>query len=209
MMVWGSFALGQDEVDLPSVVYSLRNPVVLSELDVSDEQAFSIEKAFKEAHEERQKKLDEFRQLKLSPEERRDALTEMQDELAKLAMTNAKKVFEVLVPAQRERLEQIRFQLKFKLASKRAGSTGLANPEIRELLGISESQALRIEKLAITKHKDLERKIAELRSEIQRELLDELTDKQREKFDDLFGEPIKGDLETSGIRLKGGGLGKK
>ena len=64
----------------------------------------------------------------------------------------------------------------------------LLDRRVAELLGIDESQRLRIQQRSETIKEQLEKKISQMREEAEKELLSELTPKQRQELESMIGE---------------------
>ncbi len=91
---------------------------------------------------------------------------------------------EILLPAQRERLEEIRLQ---KMIGTKVTGRTFTNPQILAAIGISHEDAINIQRRAAEIRKTLDEKIAKMEKEAEEELLAELSDKQREALKQVIG----------------------
>jgi len=140
------------------------------------------------------------------------AREDAQKKRQELNQENAKKVKELLKPEQAKRLEQIRIQSM--------GVTGAAaNPEISKQLNITDDQKEQIRTLQQemrTKMQELfqggaineenQKKIAELRKDVNAKAAAMLTADQKTKWKEMTGEPFKGEFNFGpvGGRRPGG-----
>ncbi|MEQ1905871.1 MAG: hypothetical protein ABL888_16905, partial [Pirellulaceae bacterium] len=85
----------------------------------------------------------------------------------------------LLLPSQRERLEQISLQQKMK---NQGTAAALANEEIREKLGLSEKDVEKLKGKAKELNEKLQEKMQKLRAEMRAELLNELSSEQKAKL---------------------------
>ncbi len=96
-----------------------------------------------------------------------------------------KEIESILLPAQIERLNQIRLQQQI---GTQVTGRAFGNPQVIKLLDLSYQEALELQKRAREIRNELDEKIAELRKEAEQELLAELTEKQREMLQGALGE---------------------
>lgn len=104
-------------------------------------------------------------------------------------------VAESLLPAQIERLKQIRFQL---IARNDATTYGLKNKQLALALELTEVQKAEIDAKAADVNKTVEEKLKKLKAEIAKvksdareELIKVLTPVQRKKYTELYGRPFE------------------
>lgn len=137
----------------------------------------------------------------LSDEERSERLREMRDERTADAQ---KKIEEILLPHQVERLAQISAQF-----SAQGGSRSLTGGSLAEKLGITDEQKEKIREKSEELQKELNEKIAKLRQQMQEELLNELTPDQQAQYKEMMGEAFKFEQQQRGGfgGPGGGGIG--
>jgi hypothetical protein len=102
---------------------------VQKELELSDDQKTSV-----------QKLVDDNRQAMMDLRNSGASFQDMGAKMAERATENKKKVDDILLPPQRERLDQITLQL--------AGAQALSRPEVAEKLGLSDEQKSKLKDLA-------------------------------------------------------------
>lgn len=99
-----------------------------------------------------------------------------------------KKIEQVLLPHQQKRLQEITLRTSLE----RTGTVNtLTGERLAKTLEVSDAQKQRIRKKAEQVQKELEEKIAKLRSEAREEILEELTPTQREKLKSLLGDEFR------------------
>jgi hypothetical protein len=102
---------------------------VQKELDLQDEQKTAV-----------QKLADDNQQAIMDLRNSGASFQEMGEKMQARAKENKKKVYEILLPPQRERLDQIVLQV--------AGAQALGRPEVAEKLGLSDDQKTKLQGLA-------------------------------------------------------------
>jgi hypothetical protein len=168
----------------------LQAPGVLEDLDVVDFQKEKIDKILAE----RRNVSGEFGALMqvATLEKRKELLANLQAAISKADSD----VAELLLPAQIDRLKQIRFQM---LARNDANTYGLKNKKVAEELALTEAQKADIDAKATEVNKNVDEKIKKLKAEIEKiksgareELIKILTPEQRKKYAELYGRPFEG-----------------
>jgi len=101
----------------------------------------------------------------------------------------------ILMPNQRERLQQIALQMEMKA---RGDATVLAGQRLSEELGIDDEQKKRIRDKAQELQERIKQEIARLKQQARQELLQELTPQQRQKLQELVGD----DFQPNGRALQ-------
>jgi Spy/CpxP family protein refolding chaperone len=102
---------------------------VQKELELSDEQKTSV-----------QKLVDDNRQAMMDLRNSGASFQDVGDKMQERAKDNKKKVDDLLLPPQRERLEQIGLQI--------AGANALSRSDVAEKLGLSDDQKSKLKELA-------------------------------------------------------------
>lgn len=130
---------------------------------------------------------------KTPPQEQSQLIKSFKEKTAKAEAELAS----ILLPAQLERLRQIRMNL---VARNDGATFGLKNREFLELLDLSPEQKEKIQAKAAELSKVVEEKVKKLQAEIEKvkleardEVIQVLTPEQRKKYLDLVGRPFEGD----------------
>lgn len=199
----GGFGRGGNELRL------LNSPQVQKELDLLDEQKKDIQKLIDDS---RAQMRDAFSGLRdLSREERRAKFAEMREKLESMNEKLQKKLNEVLLPHQQDRLKQIALQVQ--------GNRALSNPEVAAKLGLSDKQK---DQLAQAREESREKmrelfssarqsggdregmreKFAQLREDLDKQIEGVLTADQKRKLEEMRGEPFE--LDRSQLRGRRG-----
>ena len=119
---------------------------------------------------------------------------------SRLKEESQRRVTEILLPHQVERLKQMRVQLQMR--SRGAGA--LANGELASTLGLTDDQKKRLAEKQREAELELRRKIEELRKQLVKDIVQEvLTAEQRESLAKLVG----GELQAKTPEPAAGGLG--
>ncbi|MGI8978904.1 MAG: hypothetical protein ACR2FY_06735 [Pirellulaceae bacterium] len=190
----GSFELASSQEPpitppLRGLVDLLQGRGVMEDLDIVDFQKEKIEKVLAE----RRGVTGAFgATLDAAPlEKRKDLLASFRAALDKADND----VAESLLPAQIERLKQIRFQL---IARNDATTYGLKNKQLALALELTEVQKAEIDAKAADVNKTVEEKLKKLKAEIAKvksdareELIKVLTPVQRKKYTELYGRPFE------------------
>lgn len=114
---------------------------IQKELDLSDDQKEAIQKVFEES---RQQQGERPNFQNLSDEERQKLFTEMREKAEARAKETQKKIDDILLPNQRERLAELRIQSQARFGI----ATALASPEVAEKLKLTDEQKEKLEALA-------------------------------------------------------------
>lgn len=113
---------------------------------------------------------------------------QMREGERKITEETKKKLSEILLPHQVERLKQIRFQI----AMRNQGSKAIAGGELGDILGLTDKQKEELAEKQRKAEKELREKIEQLRRDTYKEVVDEvLTSEQREKLSKLVGPEIQ------------------
>lgn len=195
-------------------VQLLGSEQVQKELELVDEQKDGIRKVADEARERMREGFSGFQGLRdLSEEERNKRFAEMREKAETMAKETRKKLEEVLLPHQVERLQQISLQVR--------GAAALTDPEVAGKLGLSDDQKQQLQKAQEENREkmrgmfqgggqggsgeDAQRRFAEAREAAAASYLAVLTAEQKEQFEKLKGE--KFELDMSQIQRRFGGPG--
>jgi len=168
-----------------SSLYLLRSESVREELDLVPEQE---EKLREIGARMREKMREEFAGLRdLSAEERRERYGEIREKMAEIQEEMQDEVNGILLPQQRDRLAQIRFQMQ----TRRGGAGGLTSQPVVEALGITDEQLEKVRQKEQEVREELAEKIRQAQQEARSEILSVLTPEQRKKYEELTGEPFE------------------
>lgn len=167
---------------------------VQQELELGEKQKTEIEVTLKQLTDLRDEMAEELREMKMAGVtkqeilRRRDNLiTRLEDEKKDLQ----KDLFEILLPHQVTRLNQLAAQIANREAAKKGKTnTGLLTPEMKDYLDIDDQQAERIKQRTSEIQKELAEKIRKLNEQAIEEQLKELTPSQREKYLKLMGKRL-------------------
>ncbi len=170
----------------------LSNPSVQNELDLVGsqlQQYLDLQKAYST---ELQQLLSRMRDNNFS---REDGL-KLGDTIKDIEARKKQDIENLLLPTQRQRLQQISLQQRMQ----NAGAIAALNDEqIRKELGLSDDDVKRLRDKANELNKKLQKKIRDLQIEIRDELLEELTPEQRGKIKSMLGERF--DMEATSWQL--------
>ncbi|MFN0018938.1 MAG: hypothetical protein ACKVP0_11810 [Pirellulaceae bacterium] len=130
---------------------------------------------------------------KTPPQEQSQLIKSFKEKIAKAE----EELASILLPAQLERLRQIRMNL---VARNDGATFGLKNREFLELLDLTPEQKAKVAAKAAELSKLVEEKVKKLQAEIEKvkleareEVFQVLTPEQRKKYLDLVGRPFEGD----------------
>ncbi|HTQ39153.1 MAG TPA: hypothetical protein VMJ32_08990 [Pirellulales bacterium] len=199
MGMMGGGGMGMD----PS--FLLMSPAVQKELELSDDQKEAVQKYGDDL---RASGRDFFQQMQgLSQDE-------MQKKMQERAKENRKKIADILLPLQMSRLDEISIQV--------AGAGALNRDDVAEKLGLTDDQKNKIKDLADdTRQKimdlfsngppqddqerqDMQKRMADIRSQQTDKAMAVLTDEQKTKLEDLKGKKF----DTSSLQFgRGPGRG--
>ncbi len=142
--------------------------------------------------------LDKMKSGKVSE----DGAKSLQKTIQEIEKQKKEDIEKLLLPSQRERLEQISLQQKLK---NQGTAAALANDEIREKLGLSEKDVEKLKEKAKELNEKLQEKMQKLRAEMRTELLEGLSADQRAKLKELTGDDFEYKAEMPGLRMMRGG----
>lgn len=126
-----------------------------------------------------------FEQLRdLSNEERRTKFDEIRAKMESINADYEKKLGEVLLPHQLERLKQIDLQSKIR----RNGASALTNGDVAQALNLTEEQREKLEKRAAEVQEEMQAKMRELQAEARQKIIDVLTPEQQATLKKLMGD---------------------
>ena len=180
----------------------LMNQDVVKELEIVPEQQEKLRALGEEARNEMRDMFSGLRDL--NEEERRERFAELREKMADVQADLKKDVNEILLPQQRDRLEQIQFQSQM-----RRGSGGLTSNSAVEALDISEEQLEKMREKQEEVREEGQEKIQEETEEDRNEILSVLSPAQRKKYEELMGEPFEFQQRQGfgGNRFQGRGQG--
>ncbi len=159
---------------------------VRKELEIVDEQVTKLKDIGDKTRDEVRALFSGLRDL---PENEREAkMQENREKITKITEEAQKKVDEVLLPHQRERLKQIQVQTQLRF---RGTADALSSKELTDALGLTEDQKKALADKAKEVQKDVDAKVEKVRQEGREQILSVLTTEQQEKFKKLMGEPFK------------------
>ena len=168
-----------------SVMFTVLNAQVQTELELSDEQKESLTKLSTEARANR----PDFQALQnLSAEERTQKMAEFRDQAAARAVETNKKVNDILLPSQQERLKQIIIQTQGPQAA-------ASNEDLSKALGLTDEQKQKIKDIAAETLQKL----------IEEKVLTVLTPDQQSKLEQLKGKKFEFDRNAAGAGGQGRG----
>lgn len=178
-------------------------PEVQQELELVDEQKTKLKAIGDEIRQRVQQEFAGLRQL--DPEQRRAKFEEAQKKAQAWGEESRKRVDEILLPHQLDRLEEIRLQVR--------GTSALADAKVQEDLGLTAEQKTKLRELREKAEADIRgafeglrelseearrAKMAESREKMQKAIKDVaeqamgvLTDQQRAKFEEMKGKKIE------------------
>jgi len=164
-------------------LYYLRLPHVEKELELADYQREKIKELRETINSEMREGYAKLRDL---PREERTK--KYYEQLNELSDKVEKKLQEILLDHQRDRLKQVSLQLSIRY---RGAAVALGKSELSEALGLSEKQQEELRKKRDEMNKKLQQEYQRLRNEAQQELLEAvLTPKQLRELKKLMGEKL-------------------
>ena len=167
----------------------LQDENVRKELDLEAEQVKSLTEIGNTLREEldAQRQGFDFGSLRdLSEEQRNAKLAEIRQQSEKITSSAQKKIEEVLLPPQLERLKQIEVQSRMRFGAEQA----LTNGPLAEELKITDEQKEKLAKKQEEVQAALQEKIAKLRQEAQEELFSVLDPSQQDELKKKIGKPF-------------------
>ncbi len=170
---------------LAQSVHWLRTPQIQNELELVAEQQQKIAKIREDTNIKMREMYKKLRDVKQA-----DRYQEYYKLQKTLGEETERKLGQVLLPHQRDRLQQITLQLQ--LRSHGYGVNVLTGDEIAKELGITEEQKEKLRAAQRDAQKEFQQKTQDFYKKIRQEMLDtvlgELTPGQRQKLDKMMGE---------------------
>lgn len=167
----------------------LQDENVRKELDLVDEQVSKLTEIGNSLREEldAQRQGFDFSSLRdLSDEQRTAKFAEIRQQSEKITSAAQKKIEEVLLPPQLERLKQIEVQSRMRFGAEQALTSG----PLAEELKITDQQKEKLAKKQEEVQAALQEKIAKLRQEAQEELFSVLDPSQQDELKKKIGKPF-------------------
>jgi len=190
-------------------------PEVQKELELMDDQIAKLKAVDDDYRQKRQKEMAGLREL--PRDQVRAKFTEMQEKQKAWREEALKKVQEILLPPQYDRLHEISLQVR--------GVSALADPKVQEEIGLSEEQKNKLKEIRDkvetqvramfegmrgqppeqirARMTESREKMRTLRKDIEDQTLQVLTAAQRDKFEQLKGKKI--DIQMPQFGPPGGG----
>jgi hypothetical protein len=166
----------------------LFNPQIQKELEVVPEQLEKLKQIRTEMYKKRSELYKSYREM--DPSERQKKYSEMSKTLGEEA---EKKIKEVLLETQLDRLRQIMLQMK--LRNTYGSASALAGDDVAKALGLTDEQVKQLREKEQKIRADMQKKTQEfykkLREEAREELLGVLSEEQRKKLEGLTGEKFE------------------
>ncbi len=173
-------------VEVPQYLNLLQSPTVQKDLEIVDSQWDQLQQLSTERKTVLTLVLSKVDQLPV--DERRGALQQLQEDMAALEL----KAYNVLIPFQRRRIDQLKNQTLMRASQPTAG---LTHHRMVALLELTAEQQKAIHDRASEVDAKLQEKLEELRKQIEeekaktrRELLSLLTEQQRKIYQEVIGE---------------------
>lgn len=182
MLAAPGFGLGMGMGDA-SINSLLNDNQIRTELELVDSQLEQIREIEKEMREEISSQMRGVPFSNGSVD--REAIQSMQTSMQAIQTATEKRINDVLLPHQVQRLEQLRRHLRMR---NRGDAETLTDGELAEALDLSDAQVERIKERAKEIEKELAEEIRKLKVEAKEELFEELTPEQREKLKELLGD---------------------
>lgn len=146
-----------------------------------------------------------FEQMRdLSDDERRAKFDEIRAKVETINSEFEKKLGEILLPHQLDRLKQIDLQSKIR----RNGAAALTNGDVAQALNLTEEQRAKLEKRATEVQEELQTKIRELQAEARQKIIDVLTPEQQATLKKLTGDQFDMPEQNFGGGFRGGRFGR-
>ena len=173
----------------------LRNDQVRKELELVDDQVQKLEKLGEEFRNQMREMFSGLRDLDES--ERRAKFEEIRGKMQTEGEAMQAKIDEILLPHQRDRLNQIRLQMQLR----RSGTSGaLSSDRVADALGLSDDQKTRLREVQEKVDRELREKVEQLREEGRNEILEVLTAEQRSKWQELVGDQFELQFDRSRVQ---------
>lgn len=180
---------GPPFMDIFGKAMLLRSEQVQTEIKLSSEQQEELQSLAESMREEVGGRMREMFQgmRDLEPEERRERFESMRGEMEEVRDSINSRIDEVLLPEQRERLNQIELQQSIR---NRGADAALTGP-LAEELGLTEEQKSALQAKVAEVREELQKKIQDLRKEAEEKVLATLTPEQREKLKAMMGTDLE------------------
>jgi len=175
----------------------LRQEDVRKELELVEEQENELAQIGAEMREQMRELFSGLRDV--PAEQRREKMAELRDEFSQLAESMRSRVDAVLLPNQRDRLQQLMLQAQLR---QQGTVSTLTSPQLAERLGLSDEQVEELKQKEAEVTAELQKEIQKLRAEAREKLLEVLSLSQRQKLEELLGQQVEFDLQS---RLRRGG----
>lgn len=170
-----------------STLFLLRDESIRKELEIVPEQQEKLEALGEKMRDEMR---DMFSGLRDLPEdERRERFEELREKMADAQEKMQDDVNDILLPQQKDRLAQIRFQSQMRRSG--GGTGGLTSRAVVEALDISEEQLEQMREKEEEVREELAEKIREATEDARKELLGVLSKEQQKKYEELMGQPFE------------------
>jgi Spy/CpxP family protein refolding chaperone len=163
----------------------LQDADVRKELEIVPDQEAKLNKIREEFGAKAREAFSGLRDL--SDDQRREAFAKMRDKFQEMQKEVEKKVDEVLLPNQQERLRQLTVQSR---ARRGGAGDALASEEVAKALGITEEQKKRLAEVSQQVQKDVQEKMQKIRAEAEQTILNVLTPEQQAKWKEMVGKPM-------------------
>jgi Spy/CpxP family protein refolding chaperone len=159
---------------------TLMQPDIRKELEIVPEQEEKLRTVGREIG---QRMREVFSGLRDLPEDQRR--TTVEERMRAVNEEFDKRIDEVLLPNQKERLGQIILQRR---AQRRGTAGALASDETAKALGLTDEQKKKLQEVGREVQKEIEEKLAKIREEAEQKVLEVLTPEQREQYKKMLGE---------------------
>lgn len=171
------FSSGRSSIPAPDAWNMIGNPSVQMDLNLVDDQKQKIVNLKKDMAKEAKRLVGQLRNGNPRPD--------LIDQLKSTQSDYKKKMMDLLLPNQQDRLKQIALQMHMKNSG---ASTAITNRVVAEALGMTPEQTKNLKAKSEELNKKLGEEIEELKVRMKNELLAELTPAQREILKELKGD---------------------
>lgn len=166
-------------------MFMLMNEQIREELEIVPDQLEKLQKIGEQGREGMREMFSGMRDL--NEEERRAKWEEIRAKMEERRAALQEEIDNVLLPHQKERLDQIQVQMRMRGGAGRA----LGGDFLAEKLGITDAQKEQLEKVREEVEAELQKKMAEIRAEAEEKILGVLTATQKAQLEKLRGEPFE------------------
>jgi len=171
---------------LSSKLGLVMRPEVRAELEIVEDQQKELEALGKEVRSQMREMYSGLRDL--PEDQRRKEFAKIREKARQMQKEIDKKVDEILLPNQQERLDQLVLRARIG----RAGpGRALVSEQLAKALGVTEEQKKRLAEVSQKVQKEMQEKTRKMREEAREEILSVLTPEQKKKFEELTGEKIQ------------------